>query len=421
VKLERKQSKELKTLAADWWEARPTTRFLDWDATQRVKLEQRARELGPIPEGGLEAVVEILWAAAQKGAGKPNLKKGRLTIETPYGEAWCHVVKGAKKPALLIGLHGGGAGAGSADEARSNWTRKGVFGIYPQGIELVDDTWNTVHGERFVLTLIEMAKLHWKVDPQHVYVTGFSMGGSGSWFLAGRHADLFAGAAPFAGVLMAAPRAQLATKQEVRAIQHGLVPNVRNLAMAYTIGLQDTNCMPGTYLFVADRLAQLAAGDPGGYGKIRFTPIEGLAHAFPPGEPAGALDYLLGEQRDAFPQRVVWEYVTDPSPQPGVDAKVSRLQKPFFYWLGCAQPIDRQTITATRDGNEITLETAGRGSAGVTLFLNPEMIDLELDVVVKSGDRELYRGRPVPDVWTALESLDARLDRAMVFDRRIDL
>jgi hypothetical protein len=35
--------------------------------------------------------------------------------------------------------------------------------------------------------------------------------------------------------------------------------------------------------------------------------------------------------------------------------------------------------------------------------------------------KELYRGRPRPDFWTVLETLDAKLDRSMVFDRRIEL
>ena len=419
--LPRTLQKELTALAEDWWKSRPPTRFVEWDPARRSDLEARARALGPIPEGTLAQVVDLLWASAKKHTPKIEPKKGKLTLATPYGEAWCHVTTGGKHPPLLVGLHGGGEGAGSADEALSSWARKGCVGIYPQGIELVHDTWNTVHGERFVLTLIELAKLQLDVDPDHVYVAGMSMGGTGSWFFAGRHTDLFAGAAPFSGVLMAAPRSQLATKEEVRAIQHGLVPNVRNLAMAYAIGLADQNTMPGTYLYVADRLSELARADPGGYARIRFQSVPGLAHAFPPGEPAAALDYLFAEARDTFPARIVWEYVTDPSPSPEPRDKVTREQKRALYWLGCRDPVDRQTLTATRQGNLILLEARGRGTGGVTLFLNGGMIDPGQDVVVKSGEAELYRGRPVPDAWTVLESLDAHLDRSLVFDRRIDL
>jgi hypothetical protein len=49
------------------------------------------------------------------------------------------------------------------------------------------------------------------------------------------------------------------------------------------------------------------------------------------------------------------------------------------------------------------------------------MIDPSADVVVRTKDKELYRGKPQPDLWTVLETLDERVDRSMVFDRRIEL
>ena len=41
------------------------------------------------------------------------------------------------------------------------------------------------------------------------------------------------------------------------------------------------------------------------------------------------------------------------------------------------------------------------------------------EVVVRYEGKVLYRGMPVPDVATVLETLDARLDRRLVFDRRV--
>jgi hypothetical protein len=61
------------------------------------------------------------------------------------------------------------------------------------------------------------------------------------------------------------------------------------------------------------------------------------------------------------------------------------------------------------------------GAKGVTLFLDARMIDPASEVVVTYGGAELYRGKPEPDVWTVLETLDDKLDRSMVFDRRIEL
>ena len=77
-----------------------------------------------------------------------------------------------------------------------------------------------------------------------------------------------------------------------------------------------------------------------------------------------------------------------------------------------------------RGRNEITISTSkrARGTAGLTIFLNDRMIDVQKPVVVRSQEGTvLFEGRPVPDYWTVLETLDARLDRTMVFDRRIEL
>src|SRR5205085_9847733 len=169
-------------------------------------------------------------------------------------------------------------------------------------------------------------KIQEEVDPDRVYAMGFSMGGTGSWFMAGRHGDLLAAAGPCAGVLMAAPKSQVRTKEEVEALQPGFVPNVRNLAMYWLCGLIDTHCMPGTYLYSWDVLQDLAKKDPGGYDKLHFTVYPNLGHTFPPNEPARLLDWAAKQRRDARPKKVVWEYADAPYPLPDddLDRKVGR-------------------------------------------------------------------------------------------------
>nr|MBO2487749.1 hypothetical protein [Gammaproteobacteria bacterium] len=54
-------------------------------------------------------------------------------------------------------------------------------------------------GERDVLRCIAEAKRMFSVDDDRVYLTGESMGGHGTWWIASRHPDLFAAAAPVFG------------------------------------------------------------------------------------------------------------------------------------------------------------------------------------------------------------------------------
>ena len=413
---ERVDKKAIQALGKDFFAARPKTRFEAWDAAARRALLARAAELGPLPEGSLDAVVELFWKSIHKLAPKP---KGE--IATPYGPAtWIQNGSGGRKNGLLIGLHGGGEGAGSAGEAAGNWNMPKTLSLFPQGIRLVHDTWNTVHGEAFVLTLIEIAKARYEIDPDRVYVAGFSMGGTGSWHLAGRYPDLFAGAIPAHGVIMA-PQVKVATKEEVGEIQYGLLPNVRNLAVYFYTGEADKNCEPGTFLFAWDGIQELRAQDPTGYGDIVFRCWPDLAHAFPPGEPSKGLEWIAKQRRNAFPEKVVWEYAEHPFPRPGDDDGIARLPQHWFYWLHCAHPVDRMQVTARRQGNEFDLEVTLAFPEDFTIYLNPTMIDVKEDVVVRVDGEEVYRGRPQPDVTTILESLDGRLDRTMVFDRKVKI
>ena len=412
---DRFDNKAAAAFAKRWFEARPATRFDDWDEELRAALLADAEQLR-LPEGALDDAVEELLKAAKKRVPRARKKE----LDTPFGRAtWLDSGTGKNK-GLVIGLHGGGEGAGSASEA-TRWQAKGCRGMYPQGIRLVHDTWNTVHGERFVLTLMEIAKVHHEVDPDRVYSMGFSMGGTGSWFLAGRHPDLLAGSSPCAGVLMANPKSQLETKEEVEALQHGFVPNVRNLSMYYYIGLADKNCMPGTYLYVWDRIEALRAADPEGYRDLEFSTYPGLAHAFPPGEPTKGIKWLTAKVRNTFPDKLVWEYASDPFPQSRPQDARGRLDKNHYYWLYTSAPVDRMEVTATRAGNAFDLTIERADPSTFRLFLRPEMIDVEEDVVVTVNGEEGFRGRATPSFRALVESFDDKLDRSLVFDRCVPL
>ncbi|MDP6447453.1 MAG: prolyl oligopeptidase family serine peptidase [Pirellulaceae bacterium] len=59
--------------------------------------------------------------------------------------------------------------------------------------------WNNDANERAVLELIDHLKTEFKIAENQTLVTGFSMGGAGTWYFASRHQDLFSAAIPIAG------------------------------------------------------------------------------------------------------------------------------------------------------------------------------------------------------------------------------
>lgn len=411
--------KKVEAFAKRFFESRPRTKFEEWDEKKREAMWTEVAALPALQEGQLESAVDAFLRV-----GKKTVKRFKGDVfDTPFGKAsFLRTASAAKGRGLILGLHGGGEGAGDAHECVI-YDRKDCIGLYPQGIQLVHDTWNTVHGERFVLTLIEDAKLFDEIDVDRVYVTGFSMGGTGSWFFAGRHTDLFAAAAPGPGVFMASPKSQLERKEEVESIQHGFLPNVRNLPISFYIGFKDRNTMPGTYLFAWDILVKLRAEDPGGYEKIEFRTFPDLAHAFPEGEPKRGLDWLVAQRRDPYPKKLVWEYATSPFPLGlGSDA-VQRLQKHRFYWLGCDDPQDAMQLVGTRDGNTFDVKVLRAAPKSIRILLNGSLIDPQQDVVVRVDGVEKYRGKPELDWRVLLRTLDDGLDPRLTFDRevRVDL
>ena len=420
-RLDSKTKKKVLDLALRWFKARPKTYFESWDRPTRLALLKEAEALGPIEEGSVPLYLPLLWKAVKKHG-----PKGKGEMETPYGTAtWIHKGQGGKKAGLILGLHGGGVGAGNASGATS-WTLPKHLGMYPQGIRLVHDTWSSVHGERFLLTLIEIAKAQYEVDPDRVYSMGFSMGGSGSMALAGHHPDLLAGAIPAHGIV-AAQDVKKFTAEETGPLEHGIVPNLRNVAVYFYTGRVDENCEPGTFLRAWNMLEELKQEDRDGYQRIKFQCHEGIAHAQPPGEPGNAYKFIKEQRRNALPRKIVWEYNADPWPQPDVGDrdKSARRPKCWLYWLHCKVPVDRMYVTASRSETEtahvIDLETTLVFPEDFTIYLNDRMYDVKKEVVVRVAGKEVYRGRPQPTFATLLESLDARLDRTLLFDRKIPI
>ncbi|HLP57968.1 MAG TPA: dienelactone hydrolase family protein [Candidatus Deferrimicrobium sp.] len=60
--------------------------------------------------------------------------------------------------------------------------------------------WNNPTAESAVLELLNNIKQNYKIDHKKILVTGFSMGGIGTWYMAARHPELFSAAIPIASV-----------------------------------------------------------------------------------------------------------------------------------------------------------------------------------------------------------------------------
>lgn len=114
-------------------------------------------------------------------------------------------------PAILF-LHGAGergddgllqTSVGLGPAIRQNPSRYPAIAVFPQVPR--DSQWVGAPGDMAVAALQQTMR-EFKVDPNRVYLTGLSMGGHGTWYIAYRHPQLFAAVVPICGWVRDLPR-----------------------------------------------------------------------------------------------------------------------------------------------------------------------------------------------------------------------
>ncbi|GAB3801102.1 alpha/beta hydrolase [Spirosoma humi] len=98
--------------------------------------------------------------------------------------------------ALFLSVHGAGveaSGQARAYKAKDWGNLVAATNRRPRGFNWED--WGRIDA----LEVLAIAKNTFKPDPQHVYLTGHSMGGHGTWFLGATYPDKWAAIAPCAG------------------------------------------------------------------------------------------------------------------------------------------------------------------------------------------------------------------------------
>ncbi len=289
---------------------------------------------------------------------------------------------------LWISMHGGGNAPAQVNDRQ--WTNQ--IGLYEpaEGIYIAPraptDTWNLWHeghiDPMFQRLIDDFVALR-GVDPDRVYLMGYSAGGDGVWQLAPRMADRFAAASMMAG-------------HPNEASLLGL----RNLPFAIFMGGDDAAYNRNR--IAAEKgaeLDRLEAADPGGYvHRVRI--YEGLGH-WMQRKDAEAVPWMAGFRRNPWPKKVVWQQ----------DDVVHHR----FYWLRVPEASaieERALMTATVVGQEIRLD--GKVPPGIQLRLSDALLDLDKPVRVLVAGREVFDG-PVPRrASVVVESLSERLDPSAV-------
>jgi poly(3-hydroxybutyrate) depolymerase len=287
---------------------------------------------------------------------------------------------------LWISMHGGGNAAPRVNDRQ--WTNQSRLYEPAEGIYVAPraptDTWNLWHEghiDPLFQRLIDDHVALLGVNPNKVYLMGYSAGGDGVWQLAPRMADRFAAAAMMAG-------------HPNEASLLGL----RNLPFALFMGGDDAAYKRNQVATErAAELDRLELADPGGYVHLaRIYP--GLGHWMNK-QDAEALPWMARFHRDPWPAKLVWQQ----------DDIVHRR----FYWLQVPDGVEikeRAKIIAGVKNRTITLE--GDVPPAMNLRLSDRLLDLDQPLTVTVNGREVFTGKATRRAADILASLEQRADAA---------
>ncbi len=363
-----------------------------------VITEQNFANKGLSKEQSNEAarIVDSLWL--EKTAERLGQEWQRLVLTNDTLKLACACRTFGPLPAdgrsLYISMHGGGECPKEVNDEQ--WMNQiylyqpfeGVY-VAPRAPWNTSDLWHKEGLDELLEKLIQSCVVFEGVNPDKVYLLGYSAGGDGVWRLAPRMADKWAAASMMAG-----------HPGEASQI------NLLNLPFMIWMGEND-------YFYNRNTLARekgeimdsLSNANPGHY--IHQTNIiEGKGH-WMDGVDADALSWMAQYRRDPYPTSIVW--------------RQERVVREHFYWLSapCEELMQGKTVRATIKDNIIDIEECDYSK--LRIYINDEMADLDQKITVRYRNKEIFSGKVQRTISNLYGSLNERNDRRYAFPSIIEV
>jgi poly(3-hydroxybutyrate) depolymerase len=356
-------------------------------------LAQPAAKRGPMPDLSLSAkeaakILELLWTECKATVARDEQDE-MAAKEIRWGDKkmpWLERTFGTAPStgrSLWISLHGGGGAPPELNDEQ--WHNQIRLYEPPEGIVVAPraptntwDLWHQSHIDPMLDRLIAGMVSTRGVDPNKVYVLGYSAGGDGVYQLGPRMADRWAAASMMAG-----------HPNDARP------ESLRNLPFFIFVG-GDDNAYNRNEVAVewGAQLDALAAADPGGYPH-KTTIYPGLPHWMNRRD-AEVLPWMAARTRNPWPKKVVWLQ--------------NEVTHDRFYWLEMPPGIAQkgQLIHAGVQGQIITLESANVHN--VVLRLSDSLVNLDQPVTVVADGKTVFSGLVSRSAAMLSQSLEDRAD-----------
>ncbi|NUO08044.1 MAG: dienelactone hydrolase family protein [Candidatus Brocadia sp.] len=276
---------------------------------------------------------------------KPGLRREFAPVGEKKGEYFIYIPSSytpEKEWPMILSLHGVG---GNGHEQVITWLKsmahndEFIFAAPTYGSGL----WWKEEPEKLVLSVLDKVKQGYRIDTNRIYLTGFSSGGHGVWYMGIRYPWLFAAINPIAG----------------ECPLPSLLINLKNVPVFIIHGAKDTVIPVEAGRDADSRLEKL-------HYNVIYKELPELKHRFPAEEAGKVIDWFRVNKRIPYPKEI--KFSTE---SPGYS---------IAYWIEITEfsELVGQTPGVYKDISGKLIRTEG----------SAEMATVEANAQV--GDNEIY-------------------------------
>jgi predicted esterase len=369
------------------------------DEQARWRFDSRLGELLAAHEDAVRAAVWKAYQAAPVHAAlKTDYEQNQVRYDkylSPYKKRDVGKRPGKGWP-LVIAMHGGGGVKKEVND--SQWkTMEMYYKDHPEvggykyvALRAPNDIWNGFYDDYvppLVTNLIRQFTIFGDVDPDKVYLIGYSHGGYGAFFIGPKIPDRFA-----------------AVHASAAAPTDGTISplSLRNTRFTFMIGEHDNAYDRRERCEKFDKdIQKLKEANQGDF-PVEMEFMKDRQHSNLPDR--DKLKEVLGHARNVVPRRLTWEltdkFITD------------------FFWLKVPQPTKAQSIDAALSDNVLTITTRNVKEFAVSLDRRLIAYDTPLRVMLNGVSEEV---KVQPSLRTLCDTMLERGDPQLAFTCRLRL
>lgn len=370
-----------------------------WTASQQQDIYSQKfanRKLNKEQCAQAADIIDSLWIASARKRLQTNWEKLTFRNDSLKLSCACRIFGMLPNDgrSLYISLHGGGECPKEVNDEQ--WMNQIYLYEPTEGVYIAPrapwNTWDLWHREgldRMLEELIQACVVFEGVNPNKVYLMGYSAGGDGVWRLAPRMADKWAAVSMMAG-------------------HPGETSQVNLMNLPYSIWMGSEDAAYNRNTLAAEKAAildSLAAAHPGKY--IHQTNIlQGKGH-WMDREDAAALPWMAQYRRNPYPKHIVW--------------RQEKVTREHFYWLSVPtnEAAQGKRVEARIEGNTIHIEHCDYSK--LTIYLNDYMVNLDKKVTIMYKGKKIKSKKLQRTIANMYRSLNERNDRSYAFPAYIEV